>query len=104
MALAAPVAGALALVRDSAPAFVNSAWAQDEQAAEASGGDSASGTESSEPEPTTQPAVLIKKPAKGKRIREKEAEGSEAPGRFEADTVIKSKYHLDGQPLEVDPD
>ncbi len=46
--------------------------------------------------------------AKGKRLRErvqqKDAEGTEALGRFEADTVIKSKYHLDGQPLEVDPD
>src|SRR5690242_7267930 len=41
---------------------------------------------------------------KGKRIREKEAEGSQAPDRFEADTVIKSKYEHNGQPLEVDPD
>lgn len=39
-----------------------------------------------------------------KRTREKEAEGTEARDRFKADTVIKSKYKLDGEPLEVDPD
>jgi hypothetical protein len=50
------------------------------------------------------------KPAtKGKRVRGERAqkdatEGTEALGRFEADTVLKSKYQLDGQPLEVDPD
>ena len=45
------------------------------------------------------------KPRRGRRTtREKEAEGSQAPNRFEADTVIKSQYRLDGQPLEVDPD
>lgn len=42
--------------------------------------------------------------AKGKRSREKEDEGTQAPQRFEADTVIKSKYELNGQSLEVDPD
>jgi len=41
---------------------------------------------------------------KSKVTREKETEGTEAADRFEADTVIKSKYHLDGQQLEVDPD
>jgi hypothetical protein len=41
---------------------------------------------------------------KGRVTREKEAEGTEAPNRFEADTVLKSQYRLDGQPLEVDPD
>jgi hypothetical protein len=44
------------------------------------------------------------KSQKGKRIREKEAEGSEAADRFQADTVIKSRYELNGQSLEVDPD
>jgi hypothetical protein len=34
----------------------------------------------------------------------KEADGSAAPNRFEAETVIKSSYTLDGKPLEVDPD
>jgi hypothetical protein len=41
---------------------------------------------------------------RGKRAGEKETEGSQAPNRFEADPIIKSKYRLDGQPLEVDPD
>ncbi len=42
---------------------------------------------------------------KGKKVRrEKEAEGTEAADRFEADTVIKSQYRLDGKSLEVDPD
>ncbi len=41
---------------------------------------------------------------KGKRREQKETEGSEAPGRFEADTILKSPYTVDGQPLEVDPD
>jgi hypothetical protein len=34
----------------------------------------------------------------------KDAEGTAAPNRFEAETVIKSQYTLDGKPLEVDPD
>lgn len=41
---------------------------------------------------------------KGKRFREKETEGTEARNRFQADTVLKSKYEHNGQPLEVDPD
>jgi hypothetical protein len=41
---------------------------------------------------------------KGSAPREKETEGTEALDRFEADTVIKSQYHIDGKPLEVDPD
>jgi len=40
----------------------------------------------------------------GNRAREKDADGTEAPNRFQADTVIKSQYKLNGQPLEVDPD
>lgn len=35
---------------------------------------------------------------------EKETEGTEALDRFEAETVLKSKYQVDGQALEVDPD
>ena len=54
-----------------------------------------------ESEPTKKSVPI---PRKGRRIREKEAEGSEAPNRFEADPVIRSKYQLKGQPLEVDPD
>jgi hypothetical protein len=63
-----------------------------------------------EPEPSPVPVEAAppqakQKPRKGKRAREvKEAEGTEAPGRFEADTVIKSRYELNGKSLEVDPD
>lgn len=56
------------------------------------------------PSPLPNIETLPKKTSKGKRVREKEAEGTEAPDRFEADTVIKSKYRLNGEPLEVDPD
>ena len=41
---------------------------------------------------------------KGKRPSVREAEGTEAYDRFEANTVIKSRYQLNGEPLEVDPD
>ncbi len=58
-----------------------------------------------EPSPGVSPEVQVKTSSGGaKRTREKEAEGTEARDRFKADTVIKSKYKLDGQPLEVDPD
>lgn len=43
------------------------------------------------------------KKRKGSRV-EKDAEGTEAADRFEANTVIKSKYRLNGEVLEVDPD
>lgn len=58
------------------------------------------------PTPTAPPQTPKKteKKSKGKRIREKETEGSEALDRFEADTVIKSKYNVNGESLEVDPD
>lgn len=46
----------------------------------------------------------VKKRKGGSHSREKEAEGTEAYDRFKADTAIKSRYHLNGQPLEVDPD
>ena len=46
-----------------------------------------------------------KKKPKGKANRDqKDADGTEAPDRFEANTVIRSQYHLDGEQLEVDPD
>ncbi len=41
---------------------------------------------------------------KVKRVREKEADGSQAPNRFTGDPVIRSRYQLNGQSLEVDPD
>ncbi|MFZ9595999.1 MAG: hypothetical protein ACO3A2_07975 [Bdellovibrionia bacterium] len=36
--------------------------------------------------------------------REKEAEGTHAPNRFDSDTFIKSRYEYNGQSLEVDTD
>ncbi len=56
------------------------------------------------PESKPRPAQVKHVKKKGKRVREKEAEGTEAPDRFKADTVIKSQYKLHGEPLEVDPD
>lgn len=53
-----------------------------------------------EPEPTPP----VSKKAKGRVPREKEAEGTQAPNRFESDNIIKSKYELNGQALEVDTD
>lgn len=37
-------------------------------------------------------------------IRGKEAEGTEALGRFESDSIQQSQYKLGGKSLEVDPD
>lgn len=62
--------------------------------------------------PTSRPAVSestgtidkSKKKKKAKRVEQKENEGTQAKGRFEADTILKSEYQLNGQPLEVDPD
>lgn len=65
------------------------------------------GSEVSTPQtPVSQDASsgIKKRRTRGKRASEKETDGSEAPNRFEADTVIKSKYTLHGEPLEVDPD
>lgn len=49
-----------------------------------------------------------KKRSKGssskRRANEKEIEGTEAPGRFEAETIIRSHYQYEGRPVEVDPD
>lgn len=42
---------------------------------------------------------------KSRRIpRERDAEGTQAPHRFENDILMKSRYELNGQPLEVDTD
>jgi hypothetical protein len=40
----------------------------------------------------------------GKKLREKEAEGTEALNRFESESFIKSRYEFNGQALEVDTD
>lgn len=50
------------------------------------------------------PLIKAPKPKKGNRREQKETEGSEALERFQADTILKSPYTIDGQPLEVDPD
>ncbi|MEK6706985.1 MAG: hypothetical protein AABZ06_14500 [Bdellovibrionota bacterium] len=58
-----------------------------------------------EPEiPQVQPSASHRPKLKGKKSREKEVEGTEALDRFEADTIIKSKYQYNGEYLEVDPD
>jgi hypothetical protein len=49
-------------------------------------------------------AVLNAPKRRGPIRREKEAEGTEARDRFEIDSIIKSRYRLDGQALEVDTD
>ena len=51
-------------------------------------------------------AEAAKSSERRKRSRQidRETDGTEALGRFEADTVIKSSYQLNGEPLEVDPD
>lgn len=41
---------------------------------------------------------------KGTKLRDRETEGTQALDRFEAETVIKSRYQHNGQSLEVDPD
>lgn len=41
---------------------------------------------------------------KGNTQREKEAEGTQAPNRFEGETSYRSRFELNGKPLEVDTD
>jgi hypothetical protein len=76
-----------------------------------SGGEAAPSTPMSSSETATSAPVADSAPkapksrkTKGKRPREKEIEGTEARDRFQADTVLKSKYQLNGEQLEVDPD
>jgi len=54
--------------------------------------------------PTQTPTPKVSKTPRKKFREQKETDGTEAPGRFEGNTILKSEYHLDGQPLEVDPD
>ena len=65
------------------------------------GGDGDSDSSAAAPKEDT-PAPPKKKGTK--RASEKETEGTEAADRFQADTVLKSKYRVNGQQLEVDPD
>ena len=78
------------------------------------GATSASATETDEVLPPGQTdteqanlSALIK-PSKRTRSQRREAakdaDGTTAPNRFEAETVIKSQYTLEGKTLEVDPD
>lgn len=45
-----------------------------------------------------------KKPPRGRAIREKEAEGTQAPKRFDTEVRFQSQYKFHGQPLDVDTD
>ncbi len=54
--------------------------------------------------PVEEKPASTKTRTRGRRGVEKETEGTEAPDRFEADTVIKSKYEYNGKALEADPD
>jgi hypothetical protein len=61
--------------------------------------------------PTTAPAAVEKPPANSpprrgskRERRPKEVEGAKALNRFEAETGFKSRYHINGKQLEVDPD
>ncbi len=45
-----------------------------------------------------------RKKSKGRVSREKDTEGTQAPNHFDKDILFKSKYELDGKPLEVDTD
>ncbi len=56
------------------------------------------------PEQTGKPAPVVAKKSKGRILREKEAEGTQAPNRFSTDIIFKSKYEFDGKSLEVDTD
>ena len=44
------------------------------------------------------------KPTRVKRHEQKDTDGTEAKGRFESDTILKSRYEQNGQGLEVDTD
>jgi len=55
------------------------------------------------PAPAPSP-TSARRPRDTKRDAGRDAEATADPNRFEADTVIKSTYQLDGKPLEVDPD
>ena len=65
------------------------------------GDDSANQSEAADNQPDPEPE---QQPQRKGGSRAKEAEGSKAPNRFEADVVTKSSYKLAGESLEVDPD
>ena len=57
-------------------------------------------------ESQVQPKAAAPAGKKSKRVYkvDKDTEGTSAPNRFQADTVIKSQYKFEGEQLEVDPD
>jgi len=64
-------------------------------------------TESSETvDNSTTPSEKNRRSSKKKKPtgKQKDIEGTEALNRFEAETVIHSRYNLEGKSLEVDPD
>jgi hypothetical protein len=68
-------------------------------------GDSGENTNKASRGPASKPTLLKKEKKKKERVvREKEAEGTKAPNRFDTDNIIKSKYEFHGQSLEVDTD
>jgi hypothetical protein len=67
-------------------------------------GEGATPTASPAPAPAAPSTTSKPRTVKGKQAREKDNEGTEARNRFQADTVLKSKYQFNGEPLEVDPD
>jgi len=78
------------------------AIAQDEQSPPAP---AAQSQDDGDGDSTPPPPQQKKRTSKGRRgVDRKETEGTTAANRFEADTVIKSQYKLNGEPLEVDPD
>jgi hypothetical protein len=111
---------AAAAIPESAPAASSSDSATPVEPATTS--ESAASSEPAEPsaaevaaEPPSHPAHPVpvvrprmtssqSTPKKRKARVEQDAEGTEALGRFKADTVIKSQYRLNGEQLEVDPD
>jgi hypothetical protein len=79
--------------------WVSSVGAAEAEISQRPEGVSTDSSKSSDDHATASPA---KKKSKGKKPREKEAEGTQAPNRFEAETFIKSRYEYNGQSLEVD--
>ncbi len=91
------------LAFSASPALVRA----DDESFEGDAAETTSGNEAeSESEESEQPEVAapVVKKSKGGR-REKKAEGTKAPNRFEAEAVIKSQYRDDrGRRYDVDPD
>lgn len=84
-----------------------SAWAEDAPAAQVEPAAQAAPAAPQEAAPAEAAPIPVEAtpPRKQRRMPViKDAEGTTAPNRFEAETVIKSRYSLEGKKLEVDPD